>query len=101
MKYETKQVYYNQVRGRIVEINNSENFPSVTITVGHSKTRHINVLCKKDKIQELVDNYVIGDDVCLAFFVSSRFKHDRWYSNVNCLEIVKKNNAPDLDALLD
>ena len=92
--HETKQVYYNRVKGSISHINDTENFPSVTITVGHSKTRHINILLKKDKLKEITDSYDVGDDIGIAFFVSSRFKHDRWYTNVNCLEILPKENAP-------
>ena len=98
MKHETKQVYYNRVRGCISEINNAKDFPSVTIKVGHSKTRHINILFKPDKLKELIAEYGVGDLICLTFFVSSRFKHDRWYTNVNCIEVVEIENAPKMDA---
>ena len=94
MKHETKQVYYNRIKGRIAEINNTKDFPSVTLKVGHAKTRHINVLFKPAQIENLNLNYNVNDDICLSFFVSSRFKHGRWYTMCNCIEIVETENAP-------
>ena len=87
--HKTDQVYYNRIKGKIFEINESENFSSLTLNVGHSNKRTVNVLCKLDKISEIKTKYDVGDEICLSFFVSSRFKHDRWYTNINCLSIVE------------
>ncbi len=94
MLHETKQVYYNRIKGFIEQINDVTDFPSVTITVGHKKLRHINVLCKPDKIKEISNGYKLGDEITIMFFVSSRFKHNRWYTNVNCLSVEPKKDAP-------
>tara|TARA_R100000908_G_C3737508_1_gene134918 strand:- start:773 stop:1066 length:294 start_codon:yes stop_codon:yes gene_type:complete len=95
MLHETKQVYYNRIKGCIEQINNVTDFPSVTILVGHKKPRHVNILCKPDKIQEIEKNYKTGDEITIMFFVSSRFKHNHWYTNVNCLSIEPKKDAPE------
>tara|TARA_R110001599_G_scaffold221468_4_gene420135 strand:- start:1313 stop:1582 length:270 start_codon:yes stop_codon:yes gene_type:complete len=87
MLHETKQVYYNRIKGFLSEINDADNFSSVTLNVGHETTRTVNVLCRKDKIEIIKNDFKIGDEICISFFVSSRFKHDRWYTNINCLKI--------------
>ena len=90
MIHKTKQVYYNRIKGNIAEINDSKDFSSVTISVGHSSKRNVNVLCRQDKIDIIKNEYKIGEEICISFFVSSRFKHNRWYTNVNCLKIENK-----------
>ena len=87
MIHKTKQVYYNRIRGYLHEINDGEDFSSVTLNVGHNAKRTVNVLCKKDKINLIKETFKVGDEICISFFVSSRFKHDRWYTNINCLKI--------------
>jgi|TARA_B110000908_G_C10082775_1_gene370357 hypothetical protein len=84
----TKQVYYNQLKGKISEINTSENFPSVVLEVGHEIKRFVNICLKPNMMQTIEMNYKIGDKLSVKFFVSSRFKHGRWYSMVNGLEIL-------------
>lgn len=86
--HETKQVYYNQVKGEIYEINNVENFPSIVLSVGHDNKRHINLCGKPNLISEIANKYSVGDKISIKFFVSSRFKHGRWYTSANALEIL-------------
>jgi len=95
MLHETKQVYYNRIKGCLEQINDVTDFPSITIVVGHNKPRQINILCKRPKIDEINKDYKIGDLITITFFVSSRFKHNRWYTNVNCLSIEPKKDAPE------
>ena len=45
--HETKQVYFNQVKGVIIEVNNTTKFPSVVITAGHENKRSINISFNK------------------------------------------------------
>ena len=87
--FETKQVYYNQVKGEITEINDVENFPSVVLSVGHDNKRFVNICTKPNMLSELKKKYNVGDKVSIKFFVSSRFKHGRWYTMANALEIVE------------
>jgi len=86
--HETKQIYYNQVKGVICEINDTPEFPSIVIVVGHENKRHVNLCFKKELMKSVVDNYQIDDFINIKFFVSSRFKHDRWYTMCNGLEIL-------------
>ena len=86
--HETKQVYFNQVKGVIIEVNNTTKFPSVVITAGHENKRAINISFKPELIQQVLQNYKLGDFIAVKFFISSRFKHDRWYTMVNALEVM-------------
>ena len=86
--HETKQVYFNQVKGVIIEVNNTTKFPSVVITAGHENKRSINISFKPEVIKEVVKNYKLGDYIAVKFFVSSRFKHNRWYTMINALEVI-------------
>ena len=93
MVHKTQQVYYNKIKGALFEINDFEDFSSVTLKVGHAAKRTVNVLCKKDKIDIIKNDYTLGEEICISFFVSSRFKHSRWYTNINCLKIEKKKGT--------
>ena len=84
--HQTKQVYYNQVKGEISEINNTNDFPSVVLTVGHDSKRNVNICFKKNLLNNFISKHKVGDSVAIKFFVSSRFKHGRWYTMVNALE---------------
>lgn len=85
--HETKQVYYNQVRGEVFEINDSKDFPSVVVSVGHDVKRYVNVCLKAPMMEDFKAKYALGDKVTIKFFVSSRKKHGRWYTMVNALEV--------------
>lgn len=85
---DTKQVYFNQIKGEITEIIATDNFPSVVLEVGHDSKRFVNVNMKPDLIQDVQEKYKVGDKIGFYFFVSSRFKHNRWYSMINGLKII-------------
>ena len=86
--YSTKQVYYNQLKGVISEINNTPDFPSLVIVVGHDNKRNVNICFKKELLNEVIKDYKIGDFIAINFFVTSRFKHDRWYTMCNALSLL-------------
>lgn len=87
--HNTKQVYYNQVRGEIIEVIDTENFPSIVLEVGHENKRFVNICFKSEMLKKLLESYKLGDFVTIKFFVSSRFKHGRWYTMANALEIIE------------
>lgn len=87
--HNTKQIYYNQLRGKIVEVINTDNFPSIVIELGHDNKRSVNICFKRELFDELIATYKAGDFISVRFFVSSRFKHGRWYTMANALEIAE------------
>jgi len=72
-----KQIYFNQVKGVIDELNDSETFCNVTLSVGHDITRNVNLVAKKDMFDLISQTYKIGDWIGFKFFLSSSYKHGR------------------------
>jgi len=84
-----KQVYFNQIKGTIDELNDGEKFCSVTLNVGHENPRQVNVIVKKPQFDKLTQSHKIGDKVTCRFYITSRKKDARWYTMANLLDIFK------------
>lgn len=83
-----KQLYFNQIRGSITEINVGEEWCSYTINVGHENPRLVNLSLKRVQYENYREKYKVGDKVMVRFFLTSRYKHGRWHTNANVLEIL-------------
>ena len=83
-----KQRIFTEIKGNIIELNDGEKFCSVTISVGHTNKRKVNLSCKKEQFDQVVKDHSLGDKVCLRYFLSSR-KKERWYTMANILEVHK------------
>ena len=86
-----KQLFFNQIRGVIQELNDGEEFCSLTLSVGHENNRNVNLVLKKPLFDQLMHNYQIGEKVSVRFYISSRNKHERWYTTATVLDIQKEN----------
>ncbi len=86
-----KQVYYNQVRGVINEMNDGDEFCNIIVVVGHENKRHISFFTKKEYYNNFMKDFIIGDKVAIKFYLTSRKKHDRWYTTASILEMQKDN----------
>ena len=84
-----KQIYFNQVKGVISEFNDSDTFCNITLSVGHERPRTVNLIAKKELFNEIRNNYELGSFIGFKFFLSSRFKHGRWYTMANILEVIE------------
>jgi hypothetical protein len=82
-----RQVYYNQVKGVITELNDDVNYCSITLKVGHENTRDVNLSMKKTQYDSIIEGLYLGKKVLAKFFVVSRKKTDRWYTSANLLEL--------------
>ena len=82
-----KQIYYNQIRGEIKEINICEDYSSVTITVGRENARNVNLSCKTQFFREMIKKCSLGDKIICQFYVSSNKKNDRWYTTATLLSL--------------
>jgi len=83
-----KQVFFNQIRGVITEINEGEEWCSYTLKVGHENPRLVNFSIKASQYQGLKEKYKCDDKVLVRFFLTSRFKFGRWHTTANILEIL-------------
>lgn len=83
-----KQVFFNQIRGTITEINIEEDWCSFTLNVGHENQRLVNLSLKRQHFEKLANKHSIGDKVLIRFFLTSRFKHGRWHTTANVLDVL-------------
>jgi hypothetical protein len=84
-----KQLFFNQVKGIIHEMNDSEDFCNIVLQVGHENTRNISFVTKKQRFDEVSCDFVLNDKVVVKYYLSSRKKHDRWYTTATILDIQK------------
>ena len=86
-----KQIVYNQVRGVISEINFDPDYCSITLEVGHSNKRNINLCSKAIYFEPMIQSFLVGDKVNALFYIASNKKHSRWYTTANLLGLEKDN----------
>jgi len=82
-----RQIYYNQVKGIITEINEEEQYCSITLDVGHENVRSVNLSMKRVQFDSLCKNVFLGQKVLAKFYVVSRKKTGRWYTSANILDL--------------
>lgn len=82
-----KQIYYNQVKGVVTEINDGSQYCSITLDVGHENIRSVNLSMKKIQFNELCSGLNLGDKILAKFYVVSRKKDSRWYTSANILDV--------------
>jgi hypothetical protein len=84
-----KQVFFNQIKGEICEINVEDQFSNVVLSLGHENMRHASFVTKTELFNAYKDTISLGDKVTIRFYISSRKKHDRWYTTATVLDIQK------------
>jgi hypothetical protein len=84
------QLYFNQVKGKIIEINFDELYSNVTISVGHNNSRQVNFVAKTPLFKKLMEGFNVGDKVTAKFYLSSNKKNDRYYTTATILDIKKE-----------
>lgn len=85
-----KQLFFNQIKGLIHEMNESEDFCNIVLEVGHENNRYVSFVTKKFRYDQIKSDLTIGEKVCIRFYLSSRKKHDRWYTTATVLDIQKE-----------
>lgn len=82
------QSVFNSIKGCIKEINKDDSFCNLTLSVGNHNQRNVNLVCKTKFFEnQISEKYVVGEKVLVRFYLSSSFKHGRWYTNANILDI--------------
>jgi hypothetical protein len=84
-----KQVFFNQIRGEVCELNVDDKFSNVVLSLGHENVRQASFVTKTELFNEFKNDINIGDKVMIRFYISSRKKHDRWYTTASILDIQK------------
>ena len=81
-----KQVFYNQVRGVVEELIYDEHFTTIAIKAGHDNTRNIAFVSKNACFEKFKNVLVVDSKVLIRFYLSSRKKHERWYTTATILD---------------
>jgi hypothetical protein len=92
MIFENNQFYFNQIKGTIQEMIEEDKFCSITLQVGHSNSRLVNLSCKKEYFDTIIKSISINDKVICQFYVSSNQKFGRWYNTISLLSCEKQAN---------
>jgi len=82
-----KQIFYNQVKGEIKEINITDDYSSVTLVVGRENHRLVNLSCRTSFFKDMIKNYSLGEKIIAKFYISSNKKNDKWYTTATLLSI--------------
>jgi len=88
-----KQLFFNQLRGCISEIEYGEKFSNITLQIGHENFRSANFCMKSVLFTDVTNGYNIGDNVSVKYYISSNKKNKRWYTTATLLSIesIEKN----------
>lgn len=81
------QLYFNQVKGEITEINIDELYSNVTLRVGHHNSRQVNVVAKTPMFENLMKSFKLGDRVIIKYYLSSNKKNERYYTTATMLDV--------------
>lgn len=87
-----KQLFFNQTKGKLVELNQEDKFCNITIEVGTENKRHVNIVVKPADFIEIIKKFNINDMVCVKHYpVSRKVKETKWYTLLNLINIDKLN----------
>jgi molybdopterin-binding protein len=88
-----KQLFFNQLKGCIAEIEFGEKFSNLTLQIGHANFRSANFCMKSSLFTDLIEGYNVGDSVSVRYYISSNKKNGRWYTTATLLSIenIEKN----------
>jgi hypothetical protein len=89
----TLQLWYNQVRGEVIEINIEETFSNITLKVGKANPRLVNLTGKSQYFQKIISGINVGEKILAKFYISSNKKNDRYYTTATLLEAIKTDEA--------
>ncbi len=81
-----KQIFFNQIRGIVEEIVADERFTTIALKVGHENHRNIALVSKNDTFDKFRHILSLDNKVLVKFYISSRKKHDRWYTTATILD---------------
>jgi hypothetical protein len=89
-----QQINFNQVRGVIDEIqkNYSSPYSSIIVSVGHERKRTICFSIATERLDEFSNLLSEGNLVIVKFYVASKFKNDKWFTNANVISIHSSEN---------
>jgi hypothetical protein len=82
-----KQLNFNSIKGVVCEINVGNTYSSIVLSVGHERKRDVCFCIATDKLKLFERPFILGDKVNIKFYIASKKKEDRWFTNANIISI--------------
>lgn len=82
-----KQMFFNQVKGHLVEMNAGDKFCNITLNVGHENIRQVNLIMKREFFNDITAKFNVNDKVIARYYITSRKKFDKWHTMAYLLSI--------------
>ena len=84
-----KQTNFNKIIGVVAEKNDAPVYCSLTLNVGTTKVRPVNLCIKKDEYDKIIAPLEIGQKVVVYFYLRSKKSKDgkTWYNYNNILGV--------------
>jgi hypothetical protein len=82
-----KQLNFNTIKGTIAEIIDEQTYSAIILDVGHEKQRKVYLSIPTKKLEDMKDIVVVGIKVEVKFYIASKLKSDKWFTNVNVLSV--------------
>lgn len=80
------QRVFNEIKGTISEINEDNEWCSVTIESGKNNPRQVNFVGRGASFSIAMMGKKVGDEVMIRFYVASRkSENGRWYTNAHLI----------------
>jgi hypothetical protein len=87
-----RQLFFNQIKGELVEISKQEKFSYIVLNVGHENKRLICLHIKNLYFDDLLKDRVIGDKVTVRFYLRSvKRANNSWSTMANVITINLNN----------
>lgn len=87
-----RQLNFNSIKGTILEVKNEHIYSSIILEVGHERKRKVYLSIPTEKLDTMKENIPVGTKVDVKFYIASKVKGDRWFTNVNVLAITPDAN---------
>jgi hypothetical protein len=84
-----KQLFFNQLKGCISEIDYGDMFSNLTLQIGHENVRYASFCMKTSLFVEIIEGFKIDDKVIVKYYITSNKKNGRWYTTATLLTINK------------
>ena len=81
------QLNFNSIKGVIKEIVNDGDYSAIILEAGHEVKRSVYLSIPTKKLNDLSKSALIGNKVEAKFYIASKQRNGRWFTNVNILDI--------------
>lgn len=90
-----RQINFNSIKGVVLEFIKNDIYSAVIIEAGHEMKRQVYLSISTEKLKELESYICVGMKVSVKFYIASKQKNGRWFTNVNVLSMERDLDCPN------